>query len=330
MRKVLFFLMLAPALLATTYTTNFPASENPISEGGVWSNGGQSPANVFTNIQTTPGLAFGTMPPATNNDDDSTALLTGLSWGPTQTVSATVHAVGNYANGMEVEIRLHSAFGPNTCTGYEIDIAAGYIVIVRWNGPLNNFTVLAQNTSANWSLPNSTVKATISGSTITAYVNGTVIASANDSTYQSGSPGMGFFISQGGDSTKSDMGFTSYTATDGQAGGTTPPPPAPPSTPTNLSATPLSSSSIQLVWTASTGSSGVAGYKIFRLGTQVGTSSTNSYSDSGLAPSTQYTYTVAAYDSSGNTSTQSISASATTLAQAITVTPPASLSAVVE
>ena len=332
MRKVLFLITLAPTLLATTYTTNFPLTENPISEGGVWSNGGQSPANVFTNIQTTAGLAFGTMAPSNGNDNDSTALLTGLTWGPNQTASATVKGTGNYANGMEVELRLRSAFAANSCTGYELDIAAGYIAIVRWNGPLNNFTVLASNTSANWSLPGSTVKGTISGSTITVYVNGVVIAQANDSTYANGSPGIGMFISQGGDSTKSDMGFTSYTVTDGLSN-STPPPAAPPSVPTALSATPISSSQINLSWAPSSPSSGglaVAGYQIFRLGTQIATSSTNSFSDTNLAPSTQYSYTVAAYDTSGNASSQSAPVLATTLAQTVPVSPPPSLSAVVQ
>jgi chitodextrinase len=86
----------------------------------------------------------------------------------------------------------------------------------------------------------------------------------------------------------------------------------PPSVPTGLSASAASSSQIDLTWSASTGS--VAGYKIFRGGNQVGTSTTTSYSDTGLSASTTYSYTVAAYDAAGNTSAQSSSVSATTLA----------------
>ena len=85
----------------------------------------------------------------------------------------------------------------------------------------------------------------------------------------------------------------------------------PPSVPTGLSASAVSSSQINLTWNASTGS--VAGYKIFRGGSQVGTNTTTSYSDTGLAASTSYTYTVAAYDAAGNTSAQSVGAAATTL-----------------
>jgi hypothetical protein len=86
----------------------------------------------------------------------------------------------------------------------------------------------------------------------------------------------------------------------------------PPSVPTNLSASAISSSQINLSWTASTDNVGVAGYKIFRNGSQVGTSATNSYNDTGLAASTNYTYTVSAYDAAGNNSAQSASANATT------------------
>lgn len=86
----------------------------------------------------------------------------------------------------------------------------------------------------------------------------------------------------------------------------------PPSVPTGLSATAASSSQINLTWNASTGS--VAGYNVYRAGTKIGTSTTTSYQDSGLSPSTSYTYAVSAFDAAGNTSAQSSSASATTLA----------------
>lgn len=87
-----------------------------------------------------------------------------------------------------------------------------------------------------------------------------------------------------------------------------------PSKPAGLTATAVSSSQINLSWTASTDDVGVTGYRIYRGGTQVGISTATSYSDSGLAASTAYSYTVAAYDAAGNLSDQSSAASATTLA----------------
>src|SRR5262249_31910065 len=85
-----------------------------------------------------------------------------------------------------------------------------------------------------------------------------------------------------------------------------------PSTPTKLTGTAVSSSQINLSWTAATDNMGVTGYAIYRNGVQVGTTTTNSYSDTSLAASTQYAYTVEAYDAAGNVSAQSASASATT------------------
>ena len=88
---------------------------------------------------------------------------------------------------------------------------------------------------------------------------------------------------------------------------------APPTVPTGLAATPASTTSMSLSWTASTDDTGVAGYKIYRNSTLVGTSATTSYTDSGLTANTQYTYAVSAYDAAGNESAQSSSVSKYTL-----------------
>lgn len=95
----------------------------------------------------------------------------------------------------------------------------------------------------------------------------------------------------------------------------------PPSVPTNLRAAAVSSSQINLTWAASTDNVGVVGYKIYRGSIQIATATGTSYSDSGLSPSTNYTYAVSAYDAAGNNSAQSSQASATTSALPDT-TPP--------
>ncbi len=93
----------------------------------------------------------------------------------------------------------------------------------------------------------------------------------------------------------------------------------PPSIPTNLTATAASSTQINLAWTASTDNVGVTGYNIYRAGTKVGSTAATSYSDTGLTPSTTYSYTVAAYDAAGNVSAQSTAASAATTASSSTL-----------
>ncbi|MBI3231684.1 MAG: fibronectin type III domain-containing protein [Candidatus Doudnabacteria bacterium] len=86
-----------------------------------------------------------------------------------------------------------------------------------------------------------------------------------------------------------------------------------PSTPANLTATAVSASQISLSWQASTDNVAVTGYQVFRDGLQIATTTTTSYSSTGLQPSTLYTYTTSAFDGAGNISAQSVSAQATTL-----------------
>ena len=94
----------------------------------------------------------------------------------------------------------------------------------------------------------------------------------------------------------------------------TPPAPdtVPPSVPANLSAYVVSSSQVTLSWQAATDNVGIAGYQVFRNGVQVGTSSAPSFTDTGLAAATSYTYTVLAFDAAGNSSAQSAPATVST------------------
>ncbi len=93
-----------------------------------------------------------------------------------------------------------------------------------------------------------------------------------------------------------------------------------PSVPSNLLATAISKTRIDLTWTASTDNVAVSGYQVFRClgGTcsatvQIGTPAANAYSDTTASCSTVYTYRVTAVDTSGNVSAYSLPSSATTL-----------------
>ncbi|NLN75591.1 MAG: hypothetical protein GX139_04725 [Armatimonadetes bacterium] len=88
----------------------------------------------------------------------------------------------------------------------------------------------------------------------------------------------------------------------------------PPTAPTNLRVTGVTSSSISLAWNASTDNIGVAGYRIFRNGTQIGTATGTTYNDTGLANNTTYSYQVDAYDGKPNYSGKSNSVQGTTIA----------------
>jgi chitodextrinase len=109
------------------------------------------------------------------------------------------------------------------------------------------------------------------------------------------------------------------------AGSRSTPPRSPivaPSIPSSVSAIAVSSSQINVFWTASTDNVAVQGYRVYRNGGQVATVSTTAYSDTNLSAATSYTYTVAAYDAAGNTSGQSAPSSATT--QSAVSSPPPS------
>ncbi len=87
---------------------------------------------------------------------------------------------------------------------------------------------------------------------------------------------------------------------------------AAPTVPANLTAAASSSSRIDLAWSAATDNVGVTGYRVTRNGSLIATTTATSYSDTGLAPQTAYSYSVAAFDAAGNTSAGSAPASATT------------------
>jgi chitodextrinase len=100
-----------------------------------------------------------------------------------------------------------------------------------------------------------------------------------------------------------------------------------PTVPTGLAGTATGAGRVDLAWTASNDDVGVAGYKIYRNGAQVGTSSTASFTDSTAAPQTTYSYAVAAFDAAGNTSDLSDPAPVTTPADTTPPTKPTGLTA---
>lgn len=83
---------------------------------------------------------------------------------------------------------------------------------------------------------------------------------------------------------------------------------SPPSVPTGLSATKITTNEIDLSWSTSTDNTGVGGYQIYRNGAQIASvaSTSASYADKGVSPSTNYYYTVNAYDVVGNVSSMSM------------------------
>jgi len=202
-----------------TYTTRFPGSENPLSEGGRWTNNGVD----WTRITKEKGIACGTQT-GTNTGiykfDDSYAHLSGFppdheAWGQARIVKP------NSPCTQELEILLRFTSAPHRTTGYEcfarcLNSPSSYVQIVRWDGPLGKFTYLADKRGTNYGLNNGDIlKASIIGNVITVYVNGVEKARVTDDTFKTGNPGIGEFLAcetGQGIGSNSDFGFSSYTA----------------------------------------------------------------------------------------------------------------------
>jgi hypothetical protein len=89
----------------------------------------------------------------------------------------------------------------------------------------------------------------------------------------------------------------------GGGGGLPPPTTAPDTSPPSavvLAGNTVSASQINLSWSAATDNVAVAGYRVYRLNSQIDTVTTRSYSSTGLKPNQLYTYYVRAFDTSSN------------------------------
>ena len=208
------------------YSTTFSLTEDPISERGNWVNGGAVGLD-WTNVSTTPGRAVGHETGA--NFTDSTAVLQNLSWAPDQKATAVVSTTGPSVDNcsQEVELRLRTTISAHSVTGYEINFeysqnSTGYMQIVRWNGAVGDFTGLQTFNGQQFGVTNGDiVSATIVGNVITAYKNGVQQGQVTDSTYSSGSPGMGFNLDNGVSGcsgTNASYGFSSFAAVDSTQG----------------------------------------------------------------------------------------------------------------
>lgn len=193
-------------------------------------------------------------------------------------------------NDVSMEIDLNTT----PASMYAIYVKGGYYKIQHYDGP-----------SGQWWPNEKTFGAQTGGSATT---EGTML---KDYQGKIAALYMTYYVS---DPNKGDVVFQEYTTH-------VTPPPNPgdtvaPSAPANLTATAISTSQINLSWSASTDNIGVIGYKIYRNGSLLTTQNNQLtvYSDTGLTANTAYTYKVSAIDAAGNESAQSTQAIATTQA----------------
>jgi hypothetical protein len=204
------------AAASNTYSTDFAGSENPISEGGRWVNG-KSSGLAWNNVQTATGKAHGAAFVGLGGSryDDCIAHLN-TAFTANQYAQGTVSRVPGYRNASdkhEVELLLRFQITTNSARGYEVLWGQdGEISIVRWNGPLGNYKALAAlpDSRRNMAVEGDVLRAEVVGSVINVFRNGRVVLRAEDSTYTSGQPGLGFWPLPG--STLSSYGWKAYSA----------------------------------------------------------------------------------------------------------------------
>lgn len=173
----------------------------------------------------------------------------------------------------------------------------------------------------SWSAAIDTGGSGISGYKV--YRNGTQIGTTSGTTYADSGLSANTTYSY----TVQDYDTAGHTSAQSSAVSITTPNTPTPGTPTGLSGSAPTYSTVNLSWNAASDPDGpgISGYHVYRSGTQIGSTSGTSYTDSSLNPKTTYSYTVSAYDTTGNNSAQSSAASVTTPA-APTPTTPGSLS----
>jgi len=218
-------------VLAQTYSTSFPLAENPVFEKGKWVGGQSAGGNLWGDVQTSGGMAYGVSEPTTYGDP--TAILTGR-WAANQQAQVTVKI--NTTPTVcchEIEVRLRVMISANTISGYEVycSVVPGnkYCHIARWSGP-NGLYCNIEPFTPKISLVNGDVlRGTVRGSNpalITGYLNGVQIMQVSDdgneggdgtdcgvgrSVFASGSPGIGFYDDKK-DNQWNYFGVSSFTA----------------------------------------------------------------------------------------------------------------------
>jgi hypothetical protein len=181
------------------YTTSFDLTENPLSEGGRWITG-KLVGLDWNNPLTESGHVRASVRSGLtgNRYDDSIAHLSDsfVDFSPNQYVQATVYRAPGYApsgSKHEVELLLRFAIAAHNARGYEVLWGwDGDFAVVRWNGPLGNYTTLYSNFLEQL-VDGDVVRAEINGSTIRVYKNGVLKAAPTDGTFSDGQPGIGFW-----------------------------------------------------------------------------------------------------------------------------------------
>jgi chitodextrinase len=213
-------------------------------------------------------------------------------------------AAGNIGSDTNaVTVKNGDAVAPSTPENVKATANTASKITVTWNASTDNTAVTGYTITRN----NQVVATGVTG---TSYVDNNVAAATSYSYRVSAYDAAG----------NTSAASTAVTVMTPQVADTTAP-----SAPANAAATAISTSQINVTWSASTDNVGVAGYDVYRSTpgadpAKVASVTTTSLGDTNLRASTQYSYYVIARDGNGNVSAKSATATATT--QAVVTPPP--------
>ena len=176
----------------TTYSTSFDVDENPISEGGVWVHNANNP---WQKVRTSGGRALAAQ--YTEVYDDAYAYLGNWAGGDDYEVIASVYFPSG--NPGETEILLRVSDTDSQVRAYEfLYNTGGSWQLVRWNGPLGDFTYIHGGGGTGGS--GGQVRATVIGPQIKTYWRQratdpwNLLGEMTDATHATGKPGMSFYV----------------------------------------------------------------------------------------------------------------------------------------
>lgn len=205
------------ALVVSSYSTSFPATENPISQGGIWLTG-LTDGLDWNDVQTVPGKFYASaFDTASGGVADGVAQLkrSFLACAAKQFSEGTLFLVGGYNPSVahEANVFVNFRITAHGITGYEFYVSvAGSSALVRWNGASGDFTPLASGNVSAVTAPADgdvlRIEHLLDG-TINCYQNGILRTTANDTTYFDGNPGIGNNPASGGNAVLSSYGFKS-------------------------------------------------------------------------------------------------------------------------
>lgn len=205
----------------TQFSTLFPLTENPISDGGKWLNG-LTDGLDWNDIQTNSGHEYAAaFDSAAGGVSDGICNLkrSFLACTRKQFSEGLVFRAGGYAPNVahEIAVYVNMTIAAHSVTGYECYIGSGGThTLVRWNGPWNNFTPLASNNVSTFtaSADGDVIRIENDGAgNLSCYQNGILRTTATDTTHTGGNPGIGNNPPTGGSppAVLANLGFSRWT-----------------------------------------------------------------------------------------------------------------------